>query len=311
MDKKQFMLSSLKELLLEGETLHYPIYGVLEQGGVNRSGFFGFTDTCLLVVLVNGSSVLCTDRIELDIKSFFCKQKGKKYVFNITFSDYFSCKIHAEEKPLFRDEQEKTLRGFYSFLSSKAPKNGEKSIVTAEGQKIRWQYFTFALYCVYVVFTMICITYAIFDIRAEAFVIGKWISTCAEVGLMLSPLFAVLIALYFANRRFFGAVISVLGEKGVYTEEGLLEWERIRRAVYCPQISSRHRVRYSYVQLFVTDDDGNDQEIRIEHFPYYGVRAIKKACPAVEAKMSKRGKILITVYLLIPFVIPFVVAIIR
>lgn len=70
-------------------------------------------------------------------------------------------------------------------------------------------------------------------------------------------------------------------------------------------------MRYSYVQLFVTDDGGNEQEIRIEHFPYYGVRAIKKACPAVEAKMSKRGKISVTVYLFLPFVVPFIVAVIK
>lgn len=31
MDKKQFMLSSLKELLLEGETLHYPYTACLSR----------------------------------------------------------------------------------------------------------------------------------------------------------------------------------------------------------------------------------------------------------------------------------------
>lgn len=303
MDKKQFMLSSLKGLLLEGETLYHPIYGVLEQSGVNRSGFFGFTDTCLLVVLINGNDVLCSERIELDIKSFSYKQKGKKYVFNITFADYFSMKIHAHEKPLFRDEQEKTLGGFTRFLSSKAPANGEASIVTAEGQKIRRQYFTFALYCVYMIFVMICVTYAVFDIRAGNFVMGKWISTCAEVGFVLLPLFAVFLVLYFANRAYFGRVIAVLGEKGIYTEQGLFEWKDIRRAVYCPQISKRYQVRYNYVQLFVEDDTGNEQEIKIEQFPYYGLRAIKKVCPSVKTKMSKHGKILITVYLLIPFAV--------
>ncbi len=311
MTKKEFMLSSLRDLLLEGETLYHPIYGVLEQSGTNYGGFFGFTETCLLVVLISGKTVLCAERIALDIKSFSCKQKGKRYVFAITFSDNYSCKIHAHEKPLFRDEQEKTLRGFYRFLSSKSPANGENSIVTAEGQKLRWQYFTFALYCVYTIFTMICITYAVFDIRAGHFVIGKWLSTCAEVGFVLLPLFVVLVILYFVNRRCFGRVIAVLGERGIYTEQGLFEWKNIRRAVYCPRISSRHHVRYSYVQLFVSSDKGDEQEIRIEHFPYFGVRAIKKACPSVETKLSKRGKILVTVYLIIPFVVPFIVAVFK
>lgn len=311
MTNKDFMLSSLKDLLLEGETLSHPIYGVLERDGTNYGGFFGFTETCLLVVLLNGSSVLCTERLELDIRSFSYRQKGRKYVISITFSDYFACRIHASEKPLFREDQTKQLGGFIRFLSSVAPKEQQPDVNTATGKKIRRQYFTFALYAVYTIAVMISVTYALFDIRSGTFVLGKWLNTSAEVVGILLPLAVIFAVLYVLNRFFFGKTLCVSDEKGIYTERGLIEWYRLSRAEYVPQISSRRRVKYCYLLLFVTDEKGKETAVRIDHFPYYGLGEIRKACPAVEAKMSKRGRWLVAGYIFLPFVVPFIVALIK
>ena len=49
MTAKERMICALSDMLQNGETLMYPIYGLLVQGGRQYYGYFGFTEKFLLI----------------------------------------------------------------------------------------------------------------------------------------------------------------------------------------------------------------------------------------------------------------------
>lgn len=57
MTYKDLMIKSLTDLLEDGETLMHPIYGILNQGNIQFYGYFGFTQTHLLIALVSGIQI--------------------------------------------------------------------------------------------------------------------------------------------------------------------------------------------------------------------------------------------------------------
>ena len=92
-----------------------------------------------------------------------------------------------------------------------------------EGDKIRWQYFTWPI--VILLFCMLFVPYCIFvfSLYAGNFNLSNWLSgllVSFEVCLVFAVPFFILSVL---NRRFFGKIICVINEDGIHYKDGLLK----------------------------------------------------------------------------------------
>lgn len=116
MTYKELMQQSLSDLLENGETLRYPIYGTLLQGGQHWFGFFGLTEKCLLIVLLEGSSQIIswTSRVPLNIKEVNIKKSLvlSQYKIHIDFTEGNPCNIRVSKKVYGIECQEENLKGF-------------------------------------------------------------------------------------------------------------------------------------------------------------------------------------------------------
>lgn len=116
----QLMLQSLSELLEPGEILKYPVYGVLLQKRAQWFGFFGLTETHLLVALLLGSSkqIAWTSRVPLEIKEVTRKKClfPKQFILHIKFHRGNPCKLRFSEKVVGIESQQENLNAFVAFL---------------------------------------------------------------------------------------------------------------------------------------------------------------------------------------------------
>ena len=123
MSYKEFMIKSLSELLEDGETLNYPIYGTLLQKNAQWFGNFGVTEQYLLIVLLIGNlkEIGWTCRVPLDIKKVTVKRSliPLQYNIYIEFNEGGSGSFRVSKKVYGIESQEKNLKGFIEFIQNK------------------------------------------------------------------------------------------------------------------------------------------------------------------------------------------------
>lgn len=108
---------ALSVLLKSGETLTAPIYGTLIQKRKRAFGYFGLTDTALLVALLQGSSkkLGAGGRFELSsIQNVVVKRSlfPLFYILHLELSEGISLKILFSKRVFGFDTQEKNLRQY-------------------------------------------------------------------------------------------------------------------------------------------------------------------------------------------------------
>ena len=124
MDYNKFMHQALSALLEEGEALQYPLYGTLLEKRRHWFGFFGLTQTHLLIALLDWEAqhIAWTSRVPLEIKEVTrrkCIFPGQCIV-NIQFHRGNPCKIRFSEKVQRIERQHTNLTAFVAFLQEAA-----------------------------------------------------------------------------------------------------------------------------------------------------------------------------------------------
>ncbi len=296
MTYKELMFESLTGLLEENEELMYPIYGLLNQGNTQYYGYFGFTDHYLLIALLSGigKQITYTTRVPLDIKSIKVKQTAifKQYVIDITFNEGAPCRITAAPKVLTVDTQKENLPSFLEHLYTIAPKTKQLELKRFSGEKIHTQYFNYILGVFLSFVPMVPIMILILEWKESGeWLFGELISAFLKAlpimvliwGVVLLPL----ILLAILNRFCFGKVICVLDDKGIHTENDLILWTDIKGVSF--EAAMYSRFRYSPSCATFSIKNAGEYEFDIIHFPFYGLRKIKRYCPGISVKVHNKG----------------------
>ena len=122
MNFQELMIQSLSELLENGETLKYPIYGTLHQKNKHWFGFWGLTDNYLLSVLLvrNSKKIGWTSRIPLEIKAVRVKKSliPFQYKIHIEFQEGSPCDFRVSRKVVGFDQQEANLSNFIKYIQN-------------------------------------------------------------------------------------------------------------------------------------------------------------------------------------------------
>lgn len=305
MDYKSLMIKSLSELLLEGETLNHPIYGILEQGNKQHYGYFGFTEKFLLIALVRGKKITYTTRIPLDIKSIRIKKTliTESYKIEIAFNEGAPCKITAASKVLMIDCQKNNLPRFLEYLQHKSPQRQAAKLKEIDGEKIRWQYFNVFIYMMLSYFPMLLIIVILTGLKEQSFDMNEIIDVLLISLEIWSIVLLPFVLLSLLNRFFFGKIVSVFNETGMYLDNHHIAWHHIQRVVYNPRIWSRFRMRFSYATISVKTQGESEYDIDVMHFPVYGLRKIKKYNPMIESRFGKKSWFTIGSMALLPSII--------
>lgn len=120
MTYNELMIKSLSDLLVDGEKLLYPVYGVFMDKKGQRFGFFGLTENYLLIALLQGSSkvVNWTTRVPLDIKKVTVKKRAllPQYDIRIEFNEGEDGCFRVSKKVFGFESQEENLKGFIDFI---------------------------------------------------------------------------------------------------------------------------------------------------------------------------------------------------
>ena len=116
MAEDKLMMQSLSALLEEGENLKYPIYGSLRQARHSWFGFYGLTETHLLIALLEGNTekIYWTTRVPLDVKEVMVQKRKllSQIDIRIEFNDGMHCSIHVAQKVYGMKAQEQNLEEF-------------------------------------------------------------------------------------------------------------------------------------------------------------------------------------------------------
>lgn len=122
MTNNEQMIKSLSDLLEDGEKLFYPIYGTLVQKKDHWFGYFGLTEHCLLIALLQGNSkvVSWSTRIPLDIKEVTIKKGiiSLQYNICIEFNEGEAGCFKVSKKAHGIENQEENLKGFIDFIQT-------------------------------------------------------------------------------------------------------------------------------------------------------------------------------------------------
>jgi len=313
---KDLMISSLTDLLEDGEVLKCSIYGILRQGNIQQGGYFGLTETHLLIVLFSGKQIKATGRIPLDVKSVKIKQTKifKQYVIDISFNEGDPCRIIASPKVLKIDSQKQNLMHFLDFVKSKATNKQEIILKNSEGEKIRWQFFNTCIYGILSLFFAISVMLIVVELKENNFdfsVMKEMIENLPMFVTIGCAFLAPFIVLSLLNRFFFGKIVAVAREDGLLLDNDFILWEDIKKITFSPRMCSKFSVNYTYATIFIESFQKQEYSIEIMHFPAYGLRKIKKYNPNIKIEVEKSGLALVLFAALSLILISAIIPLIR
>lgn len=277
MNLKYLMNKTLTDLLGEDEKLLFPIYGSLCRGKDVREGFFAFTERNLLIALLDGETVAETMVIPLDISSCAVSREkiSRQYTVDIRFNERKPLKIKNHKKMSDIDTQEKNFSSFLDHLSSISPKQTGFVLDDIAGEKIRWQFFTIFVYAFTAISPMIMFIVPFFEGKDGRFSLSFFFEAIFMMSLMISVCFI----LSFFNKRYFGKVVCVMNEKGLYTEDRFVPWDRVKAIGYNAHASLSSQTPYNHASFDISCEDVDTFSFDVPHFPLYGLSIAKKYAP--------------------------------
>jgi hypothetical protein len=314
MTAKERMIYALSDMLQNGETLMYTIYGLLVQGGRQYYGYFGFTEKFLLIALISGKTVTDTIRVPLDINSVKIKKNIflNEHVIDISFNEGAPCRITAFPKVLAIDSQKENFPKFLSYLKSKAPNKNAPDLNQINGTRIRKQYFNFILYVFLA--TLPPIIPMIFILECEKQNISIWnswhllwnITTEAlpTIATFILPLFLLSVC----SKFIFGKTIAVVEQKGLHLDNVFIPWEDIKSVEYKATHFSRFNFRAAYITITVAPARKREYVVEVSNFTLYGLRKLKTHLPPKNVRWAK-GELPLTIFIaLLPTIIFLLIA---
>lgn len=319
MGKYPLMNKTLSALLNEREILKHPICAILEQNGRRYYSYFAFTEKAFIVALSHENNTTWSKRIPLDIASLMIKEYkffGKReYEINIAFKNNSPVKIIIPYKDFTYGEQGEEIQHFINYLKESSPQNGYPTLKNINGAKLRRQYFNTPLYLILPVIPLCVLLFAMVSIRHNEFSWGAWIMQSLEgIGLVLAIL-SPFIVLSVLNLFLFGKIVSVINDQGIYLENNFILWDKIHKITYIPDTPSKYQYsvlhhRYTRLNLTVTGETGEEYDVEIKNFPFYGLFKLKKFCPDKKIKFAAKfilvEIIILIIAMLISLLIPFV-----
>lgn len=204
-------------------------------------------------------------------------------------------------------------------------KRTQEKLKSIPGEKIRRQYFNVVIYpllsFVLLVLTMCVVTWFGNGTRDEK--IEDMASLMVALLFLAVPLLP-LIVLSILNRFYFGRVVCVLNEKGLYFADGFIDediffkaegnvrmirWEHIRKVAYDPDgfRFSRHTSGCKNCAYITTKPYKKEIVAELNHVPFMLLRKMKKYCPNAKYGFTGWGWVIIGIFALIPTVIPIFV----
>ena len=302
MSAKERMIQALTDMLENGETLMYPIFGLLVQGGRQYYGYFGFAENFLLIALVSGKTVTDTIRVPLDVNSVKIKKNIflNEHVIDISFNEGAPCRITAFSKVLAIDSQKENLPRFLSYLKSKTPNKNVPDLNQINGTRIRKQYFNFVLYAFLA--TLLPIIPMIFILECEKQNISIWNSwhllwnVTAEALPTIVAFILPLFILSVCSKFVFGKTIAVAEQNGLHLDNVFIPWEDIKAVEYNATHFSRFNFRAAYITITVAPARKREYSVEVTSFTLYGLRKLKKHLPQQTVRWAK-GELPLTIFL--------------
>ena len=95
---------------------------------------------------------------------------------------------------------------------------------------------------------------------------------------------AILCLLSILNRTYFGDAVAVATEDGLFYRKGMLSWAEIQSVTLHPEIDSHHQTNGTHAIVLVRPFAEREREVRIDRFPAYGLRIIRKHRPGIKIK---------------------------
>ncbi len=162
-----------------------------------------------------------------------------------------------------------------------------------KGTKIRFQFFDSIIYAYIAIILFIFIIITEFFLIMDGFLFQKILEilyTCLKLLLIITPL----IPLSILNKFFFGRIICIISEDGIYYEDRLIEWNELSNLRYIiPDYLSRRfwrfyssgkktaRIEASYKGI------GIPKIVDIMSAPFYSLFVIKRYSPKTKIKGFK------------------------
>lgn len=282
MANDQHMIDALSEVLRDGETLLYPIFGTVKQGSFQQFAYFAFTETHFLIAyLTTGNIVTDVKRMPLDIKSVKVKKSKvlNEYKIHILFENKKSFEISTFLKVLKIKSQKDNLPLFLEYLKGKSKKQA-KSLEEIEGQKIRWQYFNTWIYMMLAIIPVVPVMIIMGELREGNFDIWNTIVEMLGVTPVIAVMYGIFIGpfiiLSIFNRFTFGKILGVTNEDTLFLENREISIKDIVKIIYHPRVMPRRKISFSYATFVVQLNKNDTESFDVIHFPIYGLRKIKK-----------------------------------
>lgn len=304
MTYENLMVESLTDLLENDEVLQYPVCGVLD--GTLYSAYLGFTDSALLITLFMGKQLMQTVRIPFtDVKSFKIKHSKiyRQYTINLSFENYPPMTLTLPPVILVVKSQKKNLPCFIELLKTKLSDKKMPELKELVGEKIRFQHFNLFIYIILSFIPMPFIFIFCAKLQNITFTTLSYQQFIAIYCYILAPL----IVLSVLNRFFFGKIICVAQDEGLYLENTFILWKDIEKITFCPEFPYKFHLKYTYAVISVKSDENTEYSVNILHFPAYGLRKIKNYNPDIKIKWRKRNLFSVLIAALIPTLVSFVI----
>lgn len=168
-------------------------------------------------------------------------------------------------------------------------KNSE--LLSKDGQKIRWQYFNTYIYLLFSVLFAVHVMIICMALKEGNFDIWGVIvemSGATPVLLVMCAIFiGPFIILSILNRFCFGKVLAVVNDSTLFLSNRKVNVCDIIEISYNLGISSRRKSTPCFATFVVKTRRGNTKSFDVLHFPFYGLRAIKKHNPSIKINYDK------------------------
>ena len=170
-----------------------------------------------------------------------------------------------------------------------------------DGIKIRRQFFNKIILVILALWLYIpyCVLTILFLL--DKFIVSEGLPIVVACTIICLALVIPFIILSILNKKYFGKVLCVLNEHGIYYENGFIYWSDIDKIVYEPSSSSLYKWRRfpSYVEIHT-----KSKVIEIEHAPFYLLSRAKKMRPDIKVGIAdfKFMVVMFIIFLLIPFI---------
>lgn len=293
MNQKIRMLQSLGAMLQPGETLMHPIYGILQEGGVQYFSFFGLTEKFLLIAVLSmdGTSVTHTIRVPLDVKSVKVKTTPvmRQRVIDIIFNEEEPCHIIAAPRVLIIDSQKDNLPRFVEYLEQRATGTPAPDLRKIPGTKFRRQYFNIFIGIVLSFLPTLLVFEFYSALKESSFVFSEIVEGIAVSVFIVALLLLPFVILSLLNRILFGKIVCVANEEGLHLENDFIPWENVEEIVYNPRLPSGAPSGISYATVAVKAGADTEYGIDVMHFPLYGLKKLKKHKPDLKTSIGKGG----------------------